>query len=66
MDLQIVAESKDFWKNVKPYLSEKRSKTQNITRIDDMNNIISEDQEVSETLNTFFKNAVNSLNIGKY
>ena len=67
MDLKIVAQSKDFWRNVKPYLSEKGPKTQNITLIDTKNNIISEDQEqeVSETLNIFFKNAVNSLNIGE-
>ena len=62
LDLKVVAESKNFWKSIKPYLSEKGPRNQNIVLVD-KDKILSEDKVVSETLNTFFKNAVKSLDI---
>ena len=53
---------KKFWKTIKPLFSEKGQKNQKITIVKD-NEIISEDKEVAETLNSFFQGAVDSLEI---
>ena len=62
LDLKNVTDNKLFWKTIKPFLSDKGPKCSKITLVQDQN-IISEDQQVSETLNNFFKNAVASLKI---
>ena len=62
LDLKKVAESKNFWKSIKPYLSDKGLKNQNVVLVNE-DNILSEDKEIATTLNNFFKNAVKSLNI---
>ena len=51
-----------FWKTVKPLLSEKHFSSNKITLLED-DEIISKDSEVAETLNLFFSNVVETLNI---
>ena len=54
----------EFWKTVKPFLSNKSTQTSQITLVDE-NNIISEEGEVAEMLNNFFDNAVKDLEINE-
>ena len=57
-----IADTKSFWKTVKPFLSDKVKSTESITLFE--NNLIShDDQENAETFNNVFGNAVKSLNI---
>ena len=62
LDLNEITDNKKFWRTLKPFFSEKGKKQQKITLVKD-NDIISEDAQVAETLNSFFENAVKSLNI---
>ena len=63
LDLKNITDNKLFWKTIKPFLSDKGSKGSKITLIDDNKNVVSDDHNVSETLNNFFKSAVDSLEI---
>ena len=65
LELKNITDNKLFSKTIKPFLSDKGSKGSKITLVDNKKNIISsyDDQEVSETLNNFFKSAVDSLGI---
>ena len=47
---------------MKPFFSDKRSTSKTISLIEN-DEIISEDKEVAETLNTYFSNAVKTLDI---
>ena len=62
LDIKNITDNKKFWKTMKPFFSEKGVFSQNITLVNN-DSIISSDQEVCETLNNFFKSAVDSLNI---
>ena len=53
---------KKFWKNIKPFLSDKGISYTNITLIED-NRIMSNDLEVANTLSIYFENAVSMLEI---
>ena len=64
LDIKNITDNKKFWQTVKPLFTDKGSKNQNITLVKD-NCIISNDQDVSESLNNFFKSAVDSLNISE-
>ena len=55
-------DNKKFWKNVKPLYSDKGGSGQNITLVNGKE-IISNDKEVAETLNSFFRYAVKSLDL---
>ena len=55
-------DNKKFWNTVKPLFSETRLGSRKITLIKD-ENIVTDDQEVAETFNLFFKNSVQSLDI---
>ena len=55
-------DNKKFWKNVKPLFSDKITNGQKITLVKG-DEIISNDNQVAETFNVFFKDAVNSLDI---
>ena len=57
-----ITDNKKFWKTVKPLFSEKYSSRNKITLLEG-NNIISKDEEVVETMNTFFSNVVKVLDI---
>ena len=62
LDANSVTDSKLFWKVTKPYFSNKGLTSKQITLIEG-DKIISDDQNVAETFNTFFENAVKSLGI---
>ena len=55
-------DNRKFWNTVKPLFSNYNGGSQNITLFDD-DKIISNDEEVAQTLNKFFGNSVKSLNI---
>ena len=59
---RFVSDTKTFWKTVKPFFSEKISSNENIVLIE-KDEIISEDNRISEIFNDFFHNAVASLNV---
>ena len=52
-----IADNKQFWRTVKPLLSDKSKSNEKITLVED-NKIISEDKDNAELLNSFFSNAV--------
>ena len=64
LDLNNITDNRKFWKTMKPFFSDKGPRNQKITIVKE-NEIISEDMEVAETLNNFFKNAVHSLSISE-
>ena len=64
LDIKTITDNKKFWQTVMPFFTDKGPKNQNITLVEN-NCIISNDQEVSESLNKFFTSAVNSLNISE-
>ena len=62
IDMSNFSDNYKFWKNINRLFSEKVQVGSNITLVSE-NQIISEDKEVAETLNNFFKNAVSNLGI---
>ena len=55
-------DNKTFWKNVKPFFSEKGSIGQKISLVD-QNKIISEPAQLAEHFRVFFENAVTNLDL---
>ena len=53
---------KHFGSTFSRFFSEKRKISNKITLVDDNDTIVSDDQSISEELNTFFKNNTKSLN----
>ena len=64
LDIKKITDNKRFWETIKPFFSDKPPNNQNITLVNN-DSIISDDQDVAETFNTFFKNAVDSLHISE-
>ena len=64
LDIKKNTDNKKFWETIKPFFSDKGPNNQNITLVNN-DSIISDDQDVAETFNTFFKNAVDSLHISE-
>ena len=62
LDEKNVTDSKAFWKTVNPFLSDKITSKEKITLIE-KNEIVSNDENTAQVLNTFFSNVVGSLNI---
>ena len=62
LNLNNITDNKKFWNTVKPLFSEKGGGKENIVLVNG-NKIISDDLEVAQTFNDFFKNSVNSLDI---
>ena len=60
-----VADNKQFWRIVKPVLSDKVKSSEKITLVEG-EEIINEDGENAEILNTFFSNAVKNSEIPEY
>ena len=60
-----ILDNKKFWKTVKPFLSDKCPLDEKIIIVEN-DEIISNDKEVAEVLNTFFSNTVSNLNIPEY
>ena len=60
--MKSITDNKIFWKTMKPLFSDKGCHKPKITLIDE-GKITSEDQEVSNIFNEYFKNAINCLEI---
>ena len=64
MNVKNVTDNKEFWKTVKPFLSDEGNSSSKLTLVED-DDIISEDQDVVQKLNDFFSNSVKFLEIPK-
>ena len=62
LDINKILDNKTFWKYMKPLFSEKTECKPKITLVNGKD-IISEDKELVETFNNFFKEAVSKLDI---
>ena len=62
LNITNVLDNKNFWKNIKPLFSDKSPKDKTIAIVHE-NEVYSDDKEVSELLNQFFKDAVTNLQI---
>ena len=60
-----IADNKQFWKTVKPLLSDKSKSKEKIILVED-NEIINEDKDNAGRLNSFFSNAVKNLKIPEF
>ena len=65
LDIKNITDNKQFWKTMKPFLSEKCTYASKITLVDN-DNVISDDQELANTFNKFFEHAVDNLGIKEY
>ena len=65
LDEKNVTDNKAFWKTVKPFLSDKITSKEKITLIEE-NEIVSNDENTAQVLNTFFSNIVGNLNTPEY
>ena len=59
-----IADNKNFWQTVKPFLSEKNKSREKITLVKN-EEVISDDAEVVNALNNYFSNIVKNLKIPK-
>ena len=66
LDLSILTDSKEFWKNVKPLFSDKPGKSQKNIVLIEKDEIISKDEKVADKLNNFFIKSVGNLDIKHY
>ena len=64
INLNDISDNKKFWSTVNPLFSNKGETKDNIILVCG-DNIISDDIEVAQTFNDFFKNCINSLNISE-
>ena len=64
LDLKNIRD-KQFWRNVKPYLSDKISESSKITLVNN-NRILSDNKEICDIFNKFFVNVVPNLNIPEF
>ena len=62
LDIKNITDNKLFWKTMKPLLSDKCSQASKISLVQ-KGNVISDDQELARTFNSFFETAVDSLGI---
>ena len=65
LDIKNFTDNKQFWKTMKPFLSDKCNNASKISLVH-KNNVISEDQELANTFNDFFEHAVDNLGIKEY
>ena len=65
IDEKSITDNKNFWRTVKPFLSEKSSSNGKTTLIEN-GEVISSDNETADVLNTFFYNIVSNINLPKY
>ena len=64
LDLNKVTDNKEFWKTIKPFLSEKVTTFPKISLIQN-DDVISDELKVAKSFSSFFEDAVNSLGIKK-
>ena len=62
LDISSITDNRKFWRTLKPFFTDKGTTRNCISLIED-DMIISDDKEVAGTLNSFFDNAVKSLNL---
>ena len=62
IDLKLFTDNKKFWKNVNPLFSDKCTTQSNITLVEN-DQIVTDDEQLANTFNDFFKDAVTKLNI---
>ena len=60
----LIIDNKKFWKQVKPFFSDKTPLNNNIIFLED-NKIVSDNTACAEILNTFFSDSVNKLDINR-
>ena len=65
LDTNKFTENKLFWKAIKPLFSEKQTLHSKITLVEN-EIIISKDEQIAETMNTYFSNIVENLDITGY
>ena len=64
LDLKNYTDNKEFWKTMKPFLTDKGVNSQKISLIEN-EKILSTDVDVAETLNSYFSEATKSLSINE-
>ena len=65
MDLKVIENNKKFWKSIKPLFSGKSKLKTNITLAEN-GQMVTEKREVAETLNNYFIEAVQNLEIENF
>ena len=65
LDIKNVTDNRLFWKTMKPFLSDKCTHTPKISLFHE-GNVIFDDLELAKTINNFFENAVDDLEIKDY
>ena len=66
LDLSVLSDSRQFWRNIKPLLSDKQCKAHKNIVLVETDEIITKDVEVAEKFNNFFINSVENLDIKSY
>ena len=61
LDPSKIVDNKTFWKNIQPFLSDKRKTANKVRLVSKEDTIISEDSLLSEEINFFFQNATKNL-----
>ena len=65
LELNKITDNKQFWKTIKPLLSDKCTQSSTISLVDNIN-VISDDSELAKTFNSYFEKAVTNLGIKEY
>ena len=65
LELNKITDNKQFWKTIKPLLSDKCTQSPTISLVDN-NNVISDDSELAKKFNSYFEKAVANLGIKEY
>ena len=65
LNIDKITDSKNFWKMVKPFFSEQNVRNEKIVLVE-KGNIISDDKEVAETMNSYFSKIVPLWDIKGY
>ena len=62
---QKIVDNETFWKTIKSYFTDKGINHDKITLVDN-EETVSDNEEISETLNNFFSDVVTNLNLPQY
>ena len=65
LDHKKIVDNKTFWKTIKPLFTDKGVNHDNITLVEN-EETVSDNKEISETLNNFFSEVVTNLNLPQY
>ena len=65
LDHKKIVDNKTFWKTIKPFFTDKDVNHDNITLVEN-EETVSDNKEISETLNNFFSEVVTNLNLPQY